>query len=96
MSINDAFFTALSPAMQKVVTDAAHKAVDFNRAASRRLEAEELAAAKANGVTIVTLTPEAKAAFFAATQPKAVEWLSQNIDTPAFVNEVVSTVRATK
>ncbi|MEP7302339.1 MAG: TRAP transporter substrate-binding protein [Caldimonas sp.] len=96
MSINDAFFNGLTPALQKVVTDAAKKGVDFNRAASRALEADELATVKANGVTVVTLTPAAKLAFFNATQPKAVEWLNQNIDTPAFVNEVVTAVHATK
>ena len=96
MSMNDGFYNSLTAAQQKVVTDAAKVAVDFNRKASRQLEADELAFAKANGVTVVTLTPEAKLAFFNATQPKAIEWLNQNIDTPAFVNEVVSAVRATK
>ena len=94
MSINDAFFSGLAPALQKVLTDAARKGVEFNRAASRQNEAQELEFAKANGVNIVVLSPEAKTAFFNATQPKAIEWLNQNIDTPALVQEVVAAVRS--
>ncbi|MEO8145854.1 MAG: TRAP transporter substrate-binding protein [Betaproteobacteria bacterium] len=94
MSINDAFFTGLSPALQTVVTEAAKKGVAFNRSASRNNEAQELELAKSNGVNVIVLSREAKAAFFAATQPKAIEWLNQNIDTPALVNEVVAAVRA--
>ena len=94
MSMNNAFFMSLSPALQAVVMEAAKKGVAFNRAASRASEAQELEFAKANGVTATALSPEAKAAFFAATQPKAIEWLNQNIDTPALVGEVVTAVRS--
>ena len=93
MSMNDAFFTGLSPALQKVVTDAAAKGVIFNRTSSRGNEAQELELAKSKGVNVIVLSPQQKGAFFAATQPKAIEWLSQNIDTPALIQEVVTTVR---
>lgn len=93
MSMNDAFFTGLAPALQKVITDAAAKGVAYNRTASRGNEAQELELARSKGVNVIVLSPEQKAAFFAATQPKAIEWLSQNIDTPSLIKEVVATVR---
>ena len=96
MSMNDEFFNKLTPDLKKVVTEAAKKGVDFNRSASRKLEAEELDIARANGVTVVTLSPAAKAAFFAATQPKAIEWLKANIDSPGFIDEVMDAVRTAK
>ncbi len=94
MSINNAFFTSLSPALQQVVVAAAQKGVAFNRTASRASEAAEIELARQNGVTVTVLSPETKQEFFAATQPKAIEWLGQNIDTPALVDEVVAAARS--
>ncbi|MCL4189613.1 MAG: TRAP transporter substrate-binding protein DctP [Rhodobacteraceae bacterium] len=92
LGINDTFFAALPADRQQVILDAAATAIAFNRATSRATEAEALALARASGVTVAELAPEAKAAFRAVMQPAAIDWLRANIDTPAQIDAILAAV----
>lgn len=92
LGINDAFFAGLPAEKQQVILDAAAKAIAFNRATSRAVEAEALEFARAQGVTVIELTEAQKAAFRDVMQPVAIEWLKANIDTPAKIDEILAAV----
>ncbi|WP_084032816.1 TRAP transporter substrate-binding protein [Chelativorans sp. J32] len=94
LGINDAFFSGLPEDKQKVIIDAAAKAIEFNRTKSREIEAGAITFAKEKGVDIVELTAEERDAFRAAMQPPAVEWLRANVDTPELIDEAIAAVEA--
>jgi len=92
IGINDEFFSKLSAEHQKIIVEAAKKAVAFNREYSRRQEADEIAFAKSKGVEVIPFTAEQKKAFAAAVQPEAIAWLKENMDTPSLIDEVLKEV----
>ena len=94
LGINDGFFAGLDEAKQKVITDAAAKAIAFNRAKSREMEAGAIEFAKQNGVTVIELDPGAKAAFRDVMQPAAIGWLKDNVDTPALIDDAIAAAKA--
>ncbi|SOE17230.1 C4-dicarboxylate-binding protein DctP [Hoeflea halophila] len=94
LGINDRFFGGLDEAKQKVIMDAADKAIAFNRAKSREMEAGAIELAKQNGVTITELDGDAKAAFRDIMQPAAIGWLKDNVDTPSLIDEAIAAAKA--
>jgi tripartite ATP-independent transporter DctP family solute receptor len=90
LGINDAFFSGLPEDKQKVILDAAAKAIEFNREKSREIEAGAIDFAKQNGVEVIELDQEAREAFRAVMQPPAIEWLRANIDTPSLIDEAIA------
>lgn len=94
LGINDGFFSSLDETKQKVITDAAAKAIAFNRAKSREMEAGAIEFAKQNGVTITELEEDAKAAFRDVMQPAAIGWLKDNVDTPALIDDAIAAAKA--
>ncbi|WP_290775956.1 hypothetical protein [Hoeflea sp.] len=66
----------------------------FNRAKSREMEAGAIAFAKDNGVTVIELDQDTKAAFRDIMQPAAISWLKDNVDTPALIDEAVAAAKA--
>ncbi|PWV74545.1 DctP family TRAP transporter solute-binding subunit [Halomonas sp. A11-A] len=72
--INDEFYASLSEEHQRVVDWASKVAVDAGRAMSRIIEASEGGLPKlSRGMEVNTITPEAREAFVAATQPAVRE-----------------------
>lgn len=94
LGINDGFFANLDEEKQKVITDAADKAIAFNRAKSREMEAGAIDLAKQNGVTITQLDEDAKAAFRDVMRPAAIGWLKDNVDTPSLIDEAIAAAKA--
>ena len=92
LGINDAWFSALPENLQAVVLEAGRKAIEYNRRESRAAEASNIEMARENGVTVIEFTPEMKAAFAERVRPAAIEWLKENVDTPALVDEIVAEV----
>ena len=92
LGINDAWFSALSDELQAVVVEAGKKAIAYNRRESRAAEAKNIEMAKERGVTVIPFTREMKAEFAARVRPAAIEWLKENVDTPALVDEVIAEV----
>ena len=43
-------------------------------------------------MTVIPFTREMKAEFAARVRPAAIEWLKENVDTPALVDEVIAEV----
>ena len=93
LGINDRFFTGLSNRNQKIILSAGRKAVLWNRTRSLQQENEAIDFAKSQKVTLIRLTDETKQEFTALTQPAAIRWLKQTIDTPALVDEVLAEVK---
>lgn len=96
LGISDAFYAGLTAEQQQVIDAAADKAIAFNRETSRSVEAEALDFTRAQGVEVVELTPDQRAAFKAVMQPVANEWLRSNIDHPKLVDEALSAVEAAR
>ncbi|WP_309083813.1 TRAP transporter substrate-binding protein [Chelativorans sp.] len=94
LGINDAFFSGLPEDKQKVILDAAAKAIDFNRMKSREVEGAAIQFAKEKGVEIVELDENGREAFRTVMQPPAIEWLRGNVDTPGMIEEAISAVDA--
>lgn len=94
LGINDAFFSGLDEAKQKVITDAAAKAIEFNRTKSREVEAGAITFAREQKVEVTELDPAAKAAFRDIMQPAAISWLKDNVDTPALIDEAIAAAKA--
>jgi tripartite ATP-independent periplasmic transporter solute receptor, DctP family len=94
LGINDAFFSRLDEAKQKVITDAAAKAISFNRSKSREVEAAAIEFAKEHGVNIVELDAEGKTAFREIMQPAAVNWLKENVDSPELIDQAIAAAKA--
>ncbi|GGF47922.1 ABC transporter substrate-binding protein [Youhaiella tibetensis] len=94
LGINDAFFAGLDEAKQKVITDAATKAIAFNRAKSREVEAAAISFAKDHGVTMVELDASAKEAFRDIMQPAAIAWLKDNVDTLELIDQAIAAAKA--
>jgi TRAP-type transport system periplasmic protein len=92
LGINDAFFEGLSQADQEAVMAAAEKAIAFNREASRAVEADAIVHAREQGVTVVELTEDEKAALRDVMQPAAIEWLRDNLDTPELIERAFEAV----
>ena len=92
LGINDAWFGALSDELKAVVVEAGNKAIAYNRRESRAAEAKNIEMAKERGVTVIPFTREMKAEFAARVRPAAIEWLKENVDTPALVDEVIAEV----
>ncbi|MCI5074094.1 TRAP transporter substrate-binding protein [Oricola sp.] len=90
LGINDAFFSGLDADKQAAVTAAAEKAIAFNRETSSAKDAAAVGFARDNGVEVLELDADAKAAFAEVMQPVAVEWLRENVDTPALIDEAIS------
>ncbi len=93
LGINNKWFSKLSGDEQKIVLDAGKKAIAYNRKHSREEEAENIAKAKAKGVTVIPFTTAMKQRFAAKTQPAAIKWLRQNVDTPGLIDEVLAEVK---
>ncbi|GAB5377967.1 MAG: TRAP transporter substrate-binding protein [Acuticoccus sp.] len=94
MGMNNAFYERLSPENQAVIDAAAEKAIAFNRKSARDSEDAAIAFARENGVEVLELTDDQRDAFRAIMQPAAIEWLTETIDTPALVEEVIEAVGA--
>ena len=96
MGINDRFYAGLSPVNQKIVDEAARKAIAFNRETSRRIEGEALDFVKKNGVTVIELSTEARAEMKAKMQPAVREWLLTQISSPKVLEEALAAVEAAR
>ena len=94
LGINDAFYNGLSKSEQAVIDAAAKKAIAFNRKTSRKGEAEALAFIKTQGVTVITLTPEAKAEFARVMQPPSLKWLKGQVSSPKVIDDALAAVKA--
>lgn len=94
LGINDRFFSSLDESKQKAITDAAEKAIAFNRAKSREMEAGAIAFAKDNGVTVIELDQDTRNAFRDVMQPAAINWLKENVDTPELIDEATAAAKA--
>ncbi len=94
MGINDAFFAKLSPTHQKIVADAAKKAIAYNRETSRKIEGEALAFVKQNGVTVIEMTAAAKEEMRAKMQPAVREWLLGQISAPKVLDDALAAVKS--
>ncbi len=94
--ISDSYFQSLSEANQKVILDAAEAAIAFNRKTSRAVEAAAIAFAEEQGVEVVELSDDARAAFREVMQPAAAAWLKDNIDRPELIEEVQAAVDAAR
>jgi tripartite ATP-independent transporter DctP family solute receptor len=90
MGINDAFFSSLSEAHQRIVLDAGAKAVAWNRVMSRRFEEDAIAFAKSKNVHFITLSEDRRQRIAEMAQPAVMDWLRANIDTPALIDAVVA------
>lgn len=96
LGINDAFFSGLDEAKQKVLTDAAAKAIAFNRAKSREMEAGAIVFAREHNVDVIELDQDAKAAFRDIMQRAAIAWLKENVDTPALIEQAMAAAKSAK
>jgi len=96
MGINDRFYAGLSPAHQKVIDEAAKKAIAFNRETSRRIEGEALDFVKQNGVTVIELAAADRAEMKAKMQPAVREWLLTQISSPKVLEEALAAVEAAR
>jgi len=96
LGISDMFFDSLSEEYQQVILDAAEAAIAFNRETSRAVEASAIEFAREQGVTVVELSDDQRAAFRDVMQPVANEWLAANIDTPALIDEAIAAVEAAR
>lgn len=94
LGISDSFFTSLTPEQQKVITDAAAKAIEYNRTTSRAVEASAIEFAREKGVSVVDLSDEQRAAFRDVMQPAAIGWLKDNVDRPELIDEAKAAVDA--
>ena len=94
LGINDAFYNGLAKPEQAAIDEAAKKAIAFNRATSRKGEGEALEFVKTQGVTVITLTPEAKAEFAKVMQPPVLEWLKGQVTSPKVIDEALAAVKA--
>lgn len=94
LGINDAFFSGLAEDKQKVITDAAEKAINFNRRKSREIDANAITFAREQGVEIIELDDEARAAFKGVMQPPAQAWLEENVDNPGLIDAAEAAVKA--
>lgn len=92
LGINDAFFTGLPEDQQAAIEEAAEAAIAYNREASRKGEAEALAAVKEAGVTVVELSDEQKAALREATQEPVIEWLKGQVSDETLIERVLAAV----
>jgi tripartite ATP-independent transporter DctP family solute receptor len=94
MGINDAFYAKLSPAHQKIVADAARKAIAYNRETSRKIEGEALAFVRQNGVTVIEMTAAAKDARRAKVQPAVRDGLLGQSSAPTVLDDARAAVKA--
>jgi tripartite ATP-independent transporter DctP family solute receptor len=94
MGINDAFYSKLSPAHQKIIDEAAKKAIAYNRETSRKIEGEALAFVKQNGVTVIELAAAQKDEMRAKMQPAVREWLLTQISAPKILDDTLAAVKA--
>lgn len=96
LGISDDFFSGLPEADQQAIRDAADAAIAYNREASRAAEAEAIAAAEENGVTVQRLTGEQRDAFKVVMQPAALDWLRENLDTPELIEQAFGAVEGAR
>jgi tripartite ATP-independent transporter DctP family solute receptor len=94
LGMNDAFYNGLTKPEQAAIDEAAKKAIAFNRQTSRKGEAEALEFIKTQGVTVITLTPEAKAEFARVMQPPVLEWLKGQVTSPKVIDDALAAVKA--
>lgn len=94
MGISDAYFQSLGEVDRQVILDAAEKAIAFNRETSRAVEGSAIEFARGEGVEVIELTDEQRAAFRDVMQPVAIEWLRENVDRPELIEEVQAAVDA--
>ena len=94
LGINDAFYNGLSAPERAAIDAAAKKAIAFNRETSRKGEAEALDFVKTQGVTVITLSPEAKAEFARVMQPPVLEWLKGQVTSPKVIDDALAAVKA--
>lgn len=96
MGINDKFFSELSEKKQEIILAAGKKAVRWNRKKSRMQEMQAIKFAKSKNVTLIEIPNEMKKEFALLSQPVAVSWLKENIDTPELVDMVLKEVERFK
>jgi tripartite ATP-independent transporter DctP family solute receptor len=93
LGINDAFFAQLDADKQKVITEAAAKAIAFNRSRSRAMEADAIALARERNVEVIELDAGQKAAFRDIMRPAAIDWLRGNVTRPALIDAAIAAVK---
>lgn len=92
LGINDKFFNSLSKTKQAIILSAGKKAVHWNRNKSRLQEMEALDVARSKNVTLISISDDMKKEFSRLSQPVAVSWLQDNIDTPSLIDDVLKEV----
>ncbi|MEO1104931.1 MAG: TRAP transporter substrate-binding protein, partial [Pseudomonadota bacterium] len=90
LGMNDAFYSGLTEEQQAVIDAAAEVAIAYNRQTSRSTEADALAFARENGVTVAELSGEQLAAFRDVMRPAAIAWLRENVDNPNLIDEAIA------
>lgn len=93
LGINDAYYRSLSEAERAALDAAAKKALDYNRSASRKAEAEAIAFLKSAGVQVVPLEDGGKAEFAKRMQKPVADWLKTQISDAGLIDAALSEVR---
>ena len=91
--INDAIYEGMSPADQKLISNAAKTAGLLGRAVQQMNSAEGLKKLAENGMEITTPTPEQLEKFKAAAQPAVIDWLKTQVD-PSWITKAQDAVAA--
>ena len=93
LAINEAFFSTLSSHEKRIVESAAKTVVKWNRRRSMEQETAAIKKALCHGVKIIHLTHPEKLALKNRTQPAAIKWMKNNIDSPNLVDMLIDQVR---
>ncbi len=93
LAINETFFATLSSREKRIVESAALNVVKWNRRRSMEQETAAIKTALSHGVKIIHLSSTEKQALKNITQPVAIDWMKNNIDTPALVDMLVDEVK---
>ena len=89
VGINEAFFRMLSEHERRIVTEAAHRAIAWNRRMSRQIDEEAIALARSKGVQVLELTERERAQLAVQAQPAVIDWLRGNLDDPSLIDALM-------
>lgn len=92
LGINDQFYSALSDADQAAIQEAAAIALEFNRQASRRLEAQALQHARSRGVSVHEFGEAQRERMAHSSQPPARAWLARIMIDPDLIEQALDAV----
>jgi TRAP-type C4-dicarboxylate transport system substrate-binding protein len=79
----------LSEHERRIVTEAAHRAIAWNRRMSRQIDEEAIALARSKGVQVLELTERERAQLAVQAQPAVIDWLRGNLDDPSLIDALM-------